>query len=101
MNETELEPGCYIDGHWGQYGPARLLQMAGEMGWKSDVLPLAEKKLHSMAMGGTEEITEDEDERIDYAVDFAEEWLNDHMAPEGLYWFWYECEFYLGDYVDE
>lgn len=32
MNE-HLEPGCYIDGHWGQYGADRLVQLAVELGW--------------------------------------------------------------------
>ena len=28
----KIEPGCYVDGHWGQYAPARVIQIAGEMG---------------------------------------------------------------------
>lgn len=26
----EIEPGCYIDGHWGQYGLDRLAELAEE-----------------------------------------------------------------------
>lgn len=28
------EPGCWIDGWWGQYGPDRVIQIAAEQGWE-------------------------------------------------------------------
>ena len=30
----EVEPGCWIDGHWGRYGQARLIQLASDLGWE-------------------------------------------------------------------
>lgn len=26
-----LTPGCWVDGHWGQYGPRRVVEIAGEI----------------------------------------------------------------------
>lgn len=28
------EPGCWIDGHWGQYGADRVIQIAAGQGWE-------------------------------------------------------------------
>lgn len=96
LDTDKLEPGCYIDGHWGQYGPARMLQMAGEMGWENEaILALAEKKLASMAPSENEELTADEEDQICDALDGAEQWLNDHAVPEDHSWEWIDGEFFL------
>jgi hypothetical protein len=31
VNGRDLEPGCFINGDRGQYGPARLVEMADEL----------------------------------------------------------------------
>lgn len=34
VNGHAVEPGCWVDGHWGQYGPDHLADRAEELGWK-------------------------------------------------------------------
>lgn len=35
VNGHDAEHGCYIDGHWGQYGLDRLADIAEDFGWKA------------------------------------------------------------------
>lgn len=34
VNGHAVEPGCWVDGHWGQYGPDHLADRASELGWE-------------------------------------------------------------------
>jgi hypothetical protein len=34
VNGHAVEPGCWVDGHWGQYGPDHLADRAEELGWE-------------------------------------------------------------------
>lgn len=34
LNGTEVDSGCLIDGHWGQYATDRLVQLALDCGWE-------------------------------------------------------------------
>lgn len=36
VNGIPAETGCYIDGHWGQYGPDRLAEIAEGFDWVPD-----------------------------------------------------------------
>lgn len=33
VNGIPCAPGCWVDGHWGQYGPDHLADRASELGW--------------------------------------------------------------------
>ena len=112
---TEADAGCWIEGHWGQYGPARLCEIALERGWNDDKateLPFAvqhrstadlvAQKLASMGPSDTDPPTADEEEQIIWASEDAETWLNENVAPEGHYFTWEDGEFFLfGSRADE
>jgi len=74
------EAGCWIDGHWGQYGSQRLLTIASCYGFQ--MFPIDEDSL-------------DHAEEIYLEADAAEEWLNEYIAPEGFSFGWHEGEFFL------
>lgn len=103
--EPEPERGVYIDGHWGQYGSARLVQMAHEMGWV-DSVPIRLNDLSEersslevaqsmLTFTGLDDPTGQIFEQILWAADDAEAWLNEHRRPEGSYWSWEDGEFGL------
>jgi hypothetical protein len=79
--------GCWIDGHWGQYGVVRLCEIVEAHGGPSllryDV---------DVAMAG--DVERDVDAET-WAADDAERWLNDHVAPEGFLFGWFDGEFFL------
>ena len=84
MNQklTEADAGCWIDGHWGQFGSSRAVQIAHEFGWeKYPVVHPDEEFIHEIA-----------DEAID--------WLNDTVAPKGYAFGWWEGELFLQSYAD-
>jgi hypothetical protein len=81
VNGTIEEPGCYVDGHWGQYGLERFIDIAdGILGTElAAQLP-----------------SRDADEYLDHAVDIADEaeqLLND--KTEGGAWIWHDGEVFL------
>ena len=102
-----MEPGCFIDGHWGQYGIARMIEIAADMGWtdkaaepglgqQKDGIKLAMRKLASMSPSDSdsEDLTDSEEEELIWAADDAEAWLNE-QTPEGYSWGWQDGEFFL------
>jgi hypothetical protein len=103
------EPGCYIDGHWGQYGIARVVQIADEMGRDADDagwgdltdVALAERHLASMGPSDSEGLTPDEFELLVDAADRAEAWLNERHASDGNHWYWSDGEFFYGTDDDD
>jgi len=104
------ELGCWIDGHWGQYGPDRLVSIAVMHGW--DVSPdddelvlMAQARLDDIGTGRTafEELCEKhglvEDHALECIVSLsedAEQYLND-QCPDGYSFGWHDGEFYLWD----
>lgn len=94
---TASDAGCWIDGHWGQYANARLCEIALENGWNPDHRGFSEMVARKLASIGPSdiEVSEDDEEVIDNATDAAEEWLNDHVAPEGYAFGWFDGEFFL------
>ncbi len=100
-NYTPPEPGCYIDSHWGQYGSARLITIAVDMGWspRNDCLQganLATKKLDECSHPGVDHgLTPEDEELIDWVSEVAEEWLNAKYPLSGHYWFWDDGDFGL------
>lgn len=100
VDVEQMEAGCYIDGHWGQYGIARVIILASEMGWTDNdaeaeqAVELAEKHLASMGPSDSPDLTGDEWEQLMYDADKAEEWLNDNKAMDGYSFGWEDGEFF-------
>lgn len=99
---TTPDPGCYVDGHWGQYGIARAVQVAQEFGWEDEeARDLAARHLAAMGPSTEPGLDEDEWERLVGAADDAEAWLNDNVKLEGYAWEWNDGEFGLYALEDE
>lgn len=82
---TPAEAGCWVPGLVGRYGSQEVISIAVNCGWDDED---AQRILDS-----------DDNEAIWDAVidvaDDAEIWLNEHVAPEGYYFGWYDGEFWL------
>ncbi len=100
---TPADAGCWIDGHWGQYGVARLVEIARDLGYSADGLPgtaevvsIAERKMSECAQPGHDAgLTDEDHERLSDASDEVEDWLNTNVAPEGYSFGWHDGEFFL------
>lgn len=99
---TADDAGCWIDGHWGQYGTARLVQIAAAYGYVdhpsgalSAMTDLAEEHLASMGPSDSPGITDDEHDALMDSADEVEAWLNTYVAPTGHYFGWHDGEFFL------
>lgn len=78
-----VDAGCWIDGHHGVYGPERLVSIAESYGYESTLL-------HGY------ELLEPEDwEAWIWESEAAAEWMNDHVAPEGFSFGWFDGEWFL------
>jgi hypothetical protein len=83
-----IQTGCYIDGHWGQYGFGRLLTVAESFGWVN-------------ASNVNEDNQNDFD--LEFVVDLADEaenWLNENVAPADTSFGWFDGEFFLWTNTD-
>lgn len=89
--------GCWIDGHWGQYGIARMVELAKGYGYADDeVINIAMRHLDECEHPHTDnEISDDEHQNLSDAADEVEAWLNENVASDGFYFEWYEGEFFL------
>lgn len=117
VNGHEAEPGCYVDGHWGQYAGVHLLDRAGEfiddakLAEITAAWPTNNDGTLAGAYGSDRDAEEgkgtgpwaaiqnfgDTDGQI--AMELADEvleLLNEHT--EGGYWEWWEGEVYLRSY---
>jgi hypothetical protein len=96
VNGHAVEPGCWVDGHWGQYGPDRLAEIADGLGWLPQSLEDDPRGLRVIA-DALSDAGYDHNywERHIEAADGIETWLNDHTATDGYSWGWYDGEFYL------
>lgn len=90
------EPGCYVDGWWGQYAPARVIQLAGTTGMPDHALiNLANAKINSMGTNPHNiELSVDDEEAIVEGSDRAIEWLNENVCQDGYSWGWHDGEFF-------
>lgn len=98
---TASDAGCWIDGHWGQYATARLVEIAQAHGYANDVITdIAGRHMwrceHPTAdyTEGTF-ISDDDHETLIEASDEIEAWMNEHVAPEGYSFGWFDGEFFL------
>ena len=94
---THEDAGCWVDGHWGQYGVARMVELAEDYGYDdAEVIDIAARHLSECSHPGTDaNLTDDEHEILFDAVDRVETWLNDQVAPEGYSFGWSDGEFML------
>lgn len=79
MQLTAADAGCWVDGHWGQFGSSRVIQLANEFGW-------------------TGYIIDDQPEDYEFIHDIAdeaEEWMNNNVAPDGHSFGWFDGEWFL------
>jgi hypothetical protein len=85
----ELEPGCYIDGHWGQYGNDRLAELA---------------ESYDIPIPGEYDTREIRRKGGDYWFDdyvMAGDWILDNLnlvTDEEHVWAWIDGELFLVDY---
>lgn len=95
IKAKESDIGCYVDGHWGQYGTAHMIIRATEFGYEDqEVIDLAQNKMDSMLPNPTYDFSESEEEKLIYASDEVENWLNENVAEEGHSFGWYDGEFF-------
>lgn len=88
--------GCFIDGHWGQYAIARVVEIARDLGWDdAEGIDIATRHLASAGPFAALDISDEEHGVLVDAADDAERWLNDHVAPKGFSFGWYDGEFFL------
>jgi hypothetical protein len=100
LDLTPADTGCYIDGHWGQYGASRLLRIADDIlgaDFYEQALRSAPEECqpHNSCVdeiGGCEEVS--------WVADDAEAALND-ATPDGLVWHWHDGEFFLSTICDD
>lgn len=95
---TPADAGCWVEGWWGQYGVAHLAEKAEAWGYAdAEVIDLATRHLATMGpnTANSPELTDNEHEALSDASDEVENWLNDHVAPEGYSFGWWEGEFFL------
>jgi len=92
-----LEPGCYVDGHWGQYGPDQMRNVAHFLGWEPTEYIDDPRNCRRLA-----NLAADRDGRMpewlywEYyhgAVERIEQWLNDNTT--GGFWTWRDGELFL------
>lgn len=95
MRARPEDAGCWIDGHWGHYTGARLIQIAVANGW-GDTQALAVADRYMDGKPQLDSFGEDlEWEYLWDAVDEAEVFLNEQIAPDGYSFGWFDGEFFL------
>lgn len=95
--------GCWIDGHWGQWGITRLIEIAKEYGFvtqEDDELALFNYRQGDDGFIYDGQLRSASDWILSQGGlgDAAEEWLNKNIADEGFAFGWHESEFF---YMDE
>ena len=97
VNGLEANPGCYIDGHWGQYGVDRIAAICEQFGCpdpESHDLPSSIVAATRVVMSNFDGWIE-AGEIFTSILDECEQRLND--ATVGGCWMWEDGEFYLVD----
>lgn len=103
VKATPADVGCWVDGHWGQYGAARVIEIALAHGWDDEgAADLAARRMGSMLPNPTnDDLSENDFEKLLWASDDAERWLNENVAPEGYFFEWFDGEFFLSPGEEE
>lgn len=93
---STLEPGCWIDGHWGQYATAVLVDLASQYNYDDPIgLAIAKRHLEECTYPGKDNhVTDEEFEILVSSGDQAEFWLNEAIALPGFAFGWHDGEFF-------
>jgi hypothetical protein len=90
-----MDTGCWVDSHWGQYGIARMVEIAADHGYAdAEIIGFARAHLLECAHPGTEHLSDEDAETLQDAADEIEAWLNDHVAEAEHAFGWHDGEFY-------
>jgi len=103
VNGQAASPGCYVEGHWGQYGPDHFADQLEGFGIEIDkhddprryrriarwIEERSPEPAHGPLAGVYHACLEDDDALLMYAND----------ATEGGFWEWWEGEVFLRSYV--
>jgi hypothetical protein len=98
LRADPADTGCWVDGVKGIYAPVAVVDIARSRGfaWPH---PDTDADLYEWARAGQHgpgPMNEDSSVAWGELCDDAEQWLDDHIAPEG-YWFgWLDGDFMLG-----
>jgi len=110
VNHHAVEPGCWVDGHWGQYGPDHLADRATEVRWEPETWADDPRQIRDIidtieTWGYPRDGTDMRSEAVGIiaalwelhieSADGIQTWLNDHTYTDGYSWGWYDGEFYL------
>lgn len=103
VKATPADAGCWVDGHWGQYGAARVIEIALEHGWEDEeATDLAARHMGSMSLNPrNNDLSENDFEKLLWASEDAGRWLNENVAPEGYFFEWRDGEFFLSEEEEE
>jgi hypothetical protein len=113
VNGYPAETGCYVEGHWGQYGPDHLADQASAFGWEPDKPSDDPRIIRHFADLLDDAGYRDENPFWEYHTETGDEiigWLNAHtdvtyqmhVGDDGLYeqaqqyvWHWRDGEVFL------
>lgn len=101
VNGHQVETGCWVEGHWGQYGPDRLAEQVESLGWRPDATN--DPRAWRVAAEEADEKGLREHSLWEYhieAMNDIESWLNEH-TPDGFVWYWHDGEFFLAPICDD
>lgn len=99
VNGEDAEVGCWVDGHWGQYGPDRLEIIAEVLG-----LTLTEDERPTTWRRIAENATDHTEQQRAWDSYYAEAELilyRLNQVTEGGYWSWIDGELFLSADDDE
>lgn len=88
---TAADTGCLIDSHYGHYAHTMLIELAVSCGM---MLPNADAYIVARYAddNGLEEYPH---EYVYDLADDADQWLNEHCAPDGFSFGWYDGDYFL------
>ena len=97
-DDVNTDVGCYVDGHWGQYGSMHLVEQFADLGKLSVVEREALEAWQPYP--NMVEPTEDQVEIVLELADRVEAELND-VLPSGVVALWFDGEFFISPMCDD
>jgi hypothetical protein len=92
VTATAIDAGCWVDGGRGRYARARVIEIALDCGWEDSEA--------TEIVARYPELSEDQQDALGDVVNNAEQYLNEHVAPEGFSFGWHDGEFFLWSDTD-
>lgn len=96
--DIKQETGVWVSSWWGQYGSERLVDIASGFGFNGNGSDEDANLISRCSQAAADLHKFDNRADLDIVVelaDEAEEWLNEHIAPEGHTFGWLDGEFWL------